>query len=68
VIAHNIRLVHLERMGDNAYWLGIDLEDGRHLRVNFWTGKRALLKVNAEIEGPDDDDRVSREGEPHGDS
>ena len=54
VIAHNVKLVHLERMGDNAYWLGIDLEDGRHLRVNFWAGKRTLIKVNAEIECPEE--------------
>ena len=50
VIARNVKLVHLERMGDNAYWLGIDLADGRHLRVNVWAGKRSTIKVNAEIE------------------
>ena len=49
VIAQGVKWVHLERMDKNAYWMGLDLADGRHVRVNFWT-PRATIKVNAEIE------------------
>lgn len=33
VVAWHPELVHLERMTNGAYWLGIDMPDGTHLRV-----------------------------------
>jgi len=31
-------VVHLEQMDDDAWWLGIDLTDGRRITVNLTTG------------------------------
>lgn len=40
---------HLEQMGDNHWWLGLDLSDGTHVAVNLWTG-RALIRARVDIE------------------
>lgn len=43
---------HLEQMGRNAWWLGIDTEDGRSLHVNFHA--KGKLTTTVEDEGPSD--------------
>lgn len=42
--------VHLEQMADDAWWLRIDMPDGRAVVVNLWTQKRAHIKALAETE------------------
>ena len=45
----DVSSVHLERMDDNNYWMGIYLNDGTRLR--FWIGhKNPRTRVNAFME------------------
>lgn len=49
VVAKESAFVHLEQMDDNAWWLRIDLKDGRAIVVNFWnTRSRTPIHARAE--------------------
>lgn len=43
--------VHLERMDDGHIWIGIHARDGRQLRIDLWTARRAKIRGRAEWEG-----------------
>ncbi len=49
VCASNVENVHIERMSDSHYWIGIDCADGRHIRVGIYA-KRATIRMSAEVE------------------
>ncbi len=46
--------VHLEQMSDDAWWLGVDLADGRQIHVNLTTGGKrrgARITGTCTVEG-----------------
>ncbi len=49
VVVGSVDLVHVERMSDTNYWMGLDLTDGRHVRVLFWC-KKGIMYCGAEVE------------------
>jgi hypothetical protein len=51
VVAFAPELVHLERMTETGWWLGIDMPDGTHIAVNFGAvNRRARTYAFAEVE------------------
>jgi len=46
--------IHLERMGDTSWWMGIALPNGRYISVNFGAvNKRAKFYLNIQEDGDD---------------
>ena len=41
--------VHVERMADGWWWIGIDMPGGGSIHVNFWTRKKGR-KIHARAE------------------
>lgn len=47
--------IHIERMGDASWWIGIDLPDGQHWMINFGTvNRRAKVVFTIEKDSVED--------------
>lgn len=42
VVSNNVSVFHLERMDRNAWWMRIDLKDGRAIVVNLSTHRATI--------------------------
>jgi hypothetical protein len=51
VVASKPKHFHLEQMDTGAWWIGVDMEDGTHIRIDLWTQRNARIKARAEVEG-----------------
>ncbi len=53
LIAKSPQSVHVEVMNDSTIWMGIDLEDGTHVRCSFYARNgRSHVEYMAEVEPP----------------
>ncbi|WIC40285.1 hypothetical protein SEA_HOLLIDAY_91 [Gordonia phage Holliday] len=35
IVAHNVKCIHFEQMGDAQFWMSLELANGEHWHVNF---------------------------------
>jgi len=49
VVAEDAQFVHLERMDQGRFWLGITLQDGSRITANLYINN-GTLQLSAEIE------------------
>jgi hypothetical protein len=49
IVSTSVRSFHLERMARNNYWIGVDLMDGRKVRIII-EAARADIHAWAEVE------------------
>jgi hypothetical protein len=49
VVAEDAQFVHLERMDQDKFWLGITLQDGSRITANLYINN-GILKLSAERE------------------
>lgn len=50
IVAHDVRLFHLEQQDDGAWWIGVDAADGQHYMINLESRGRIVAMV--ELDGP----------------
>jgi hypothetical protein len=50
IVVHSPTLVHLERMSDGAFWLGIILANGDEIHVDFYTSRVCKHKLRMRAE------------------
>lgn len=44
-VAHGAKLVHLEQMDVNSWWIGVTLADGSEVRFNFHADKGLRIQA-----------------------
>ena len=49
IVSGNVKFFHLERMDKNCYWIGLDINNGDHIRIII-QAKRANIHTFAEVE------------------
>lgn len=48
IVACHPRLLHLEQMDEDAWWMGIEMKDGSYFHVNFNSDTPIRLMIEAE--------------------
>lgn len=54
IVFTDVACVHIEQMGDECWWIGIDLPDGAYWAGNFYArSKKRMTFTQQEMEGFD---------------